>query len=141
MEGYTARSGFACAAPNTSVGAQLAGGPQAQTPLKYDAGLALPKVGLPVSPPHGRHARSMEPSLRVIRQLSKRGGQPTAREYDEVAASRGVILSKTLVMHFGWRWGNVLEVCERTPVRRPGQSTSGGTALTPRWTPTNHLRA
>jgi len=71
---------------------------------------ALQKVGLPVGRSRGTRSTDIEPCFRIIRQLTKRFGRPpVTREYDEVAAGRGVILSQALELHFGWRWRNVLE--------------------------------
>lgn len=70
----------------------------------------LQKVGLPAGRSPGARSTNIEPCFRIIRQLNKRFGRPpVTREYDEVAAGRGVILSQALELHFGWRWKNVLE--------------------------------
>ena len=74
---------------------------------------ALEKAGVPVGRSTGTRSTSVAPCLRIFRQLTKQlGGPPSTREYDEVASSKGVVLSQALELQFGWRWGNVLDAAK-----------------------------
>jgi hypothetical protein len=88
--------------------------PKGPEPIKRALGArtwneALEKVGLPPGRPGSTRAMSVEPSLRIVRELTKRlGSPPKMRQYDEVALGRGVIRAETLRLHFG-RWWDVLD--------------------------------
>ena len=94
---------------------------------------SLIKVGLLVRRPGVQQTTAVEPGLRIIRTLTKHLGRPPKiREYDEVAADRGVVRSQTLMVHIG-RWWDVLEAAGGTrseAARHPPQDVNGN-ATTP----------